>query len=208
MIWYKVYTELFIGCNWSYVNSLAPGRCSNYSKHVFKCIIHNSSWVPHCEVVLRGMPEKLTNEKSTLVKVVVWYCQATNLYVSKFWLAPMSPYEITRPLSQWHTALISQILPIGTHPITHPRGWYMGVFCEFEVWSMSCFCWYSAINTYIGQYLSIYKLFTNILDLNYLNPPPPPLQTKWPPFRRWYFQTHFHEWKFLYFDWNFTEVCP
>ena len=31
--------------------------------------------------------------------------------------------------------------------------------------------------------------------------------TKWPPFRRRYFQMHFHEWKLLYFYQNFAEVC-
>ena len=31
--------------------------------------------------------------------------------------------------------------------------------------------------------------------------------TRWPPFRRRYFQMHFREWKVLYFDLNFTEVC-
>ena len=30
--------------------------------------------------------------------------------------------------------------------------------------------------------------------------------TKWPPFRRRYFQMHFPDWKVLYFGWNFTEV--
>ena len=33
------------------------------------------------------------------------------------------------------------------------------------------------------------------------------LWTKWPRFRRRYFQMHFREWKVLYFDSNFTEVC-
>ena len=32
--------------------------------------------------------------------------------------------------------------------------------------------------------------------------------TKWLPFRRQHFQMHFHEWKLLYFDSNFTEVVP
>ena len=31
--------------------------------------------------------------------------------------------------------------------------------------------------------------------------------TKWPKLRRRHFQMHFHEWKVLYFDSNFTEVC-
>ena len=28
-------------------------------------------------------------------------------------------------------------------------------------------------------------------------------ETKWPPFRRWHFQMHLHEWKILYFDVEF-----
>ena len=32
-------------------------------------------------------------------------------------------------------------------------------------------------------------------------------QTKFPPFRRRQFQTHFLEWKFQNFNWNLTEVC-
>ena len=31
--------------------------------------------------------------------------------------------------------------------------------------------------------------------------------TEWPPFRRWYFQMLFCEWKVLYFDRNFPGVC-
>ena len=31
--------------------------------------------------------------------------------------------------------------------------------------------------------------------------------TKWPPVLRRYFRMHFREWKVLYFDWNFTELC-
>ena len=32
-------------------------------------------------------------------------------------------------------------------------------------------------------------------------------RTKWPPFRRRYFQMYFREWKVSYFNKNFTEVC-
>ena len=38
-------------------------------------------------------------------------------------------------------------------------------------------------------------------------PPILPPPTRWPPFRRRYFQTHFREWKFLYFDSNPIGVC-
>ena len=39
----------------------------------------------------------------------------------------------------------------------------------------------------------------------WVNSSPP--ETKWPLFRRRHFQMHFHEWKVLYFDSNFTDVC-
>ena len=32
-------------------------------------------------------------------------------------------------------------------------------------------------------------------------------ETKWPPISRQQFQGHSLEWKYIYFDWNFTEVC-
>ena len=34
-----------------------------------------------------------------------------------------------------------------------------------------------------------------------------PSWAKWPSFSRRYLQTHYHEWKVLYFDLNFTGVC-
>ena len=33
-------------------------------------------------------------------------------------------------------------------------------------------------------------------------------RVKWSPFRRRHFQTHFYEWKAVYFYSNFTEMCP
>ena len=32
-------------------------------------------------------------------------------------------------------------------------------------------------------------------------------ETKWTPFRRRHFQMHFLEWKYVNFDYDFTEVC-
>ena len=44
------------------------------------------------------MPLDLT-DKSTLVQVMAWCCQATSHYLSQCWSRFMSPYGITRP--QW-----------------------------------------------------------------------------------------------------------
>ena len=45
------------------------------------------------------MPYTLTNDKSTLVPVMVWCLQATSHYLSQGWPRSMSPYGVTRP--QW-----------------------------------------------------------------------------------------------------------
>ena len=45
------------------------------------------------------MPLDLTDDKSTLVQVMVWCRQATNHYLSQCWPRFMSPYGVTRP--QW-----------------------------------------------------------------------------------------------------------
>ena len=44
----------------------------------------------------RWMP---SNDKSTLVQVMAWCCQATSHYLSQCWPSLMSPYGVTRP--QW-----------------------------------------------------------------------------------------------------------
>ena len=43
----------------------------------FKFIVQNSSLSTHSEIALRWMPQSLTNDKSTLVQVMAWCCQAT-----------------------------------------------------------------------------------------------------------------------------------
>ena len=43
--------------------------------------------------------------------------------------------------------------------------------------------------------------------LKVINPSPPQPLDKWQPFPRRNFQLHFHEWRFLYLNSNFTEVC-
>ena len=50
------------------------------------------------------MPQNLTNEKSALVQVMAWWCQAASHYLSQCWPRSMWPYGITKP--QWvHTII-------------------------------------------------------------------------------------------------------
>ena len=68
-------------------NSLAPERCgSNLKSIIFKLIMQNSLGTC-CEIALGWTQQYLTNEKSTLVQVIVWYLQATSHYHSQIYVA-------------------------------------------------------------------------------------------------------------------------
>ena len=59
-------------------------------------------WGISCKIVLRWMPQDLTDDKSTLVQVMAWYHQATSHCLSQCWHRFMSQYGVTRP--QWVNA--------------------------------------------------------------------------------------------------------
>ena len=63
------------------------------------------------------MPLDLIVEKSTLVQVMAWCCQATSHYLSQCWPRPMSPYGVTRP--QWVNLFqLSSHSPAVTRPLS------------------------------------------------------------------------------------------
>ena len=62
-------------------------------------------------------------------------------------------------------------------------------------------CWYKSLLKSQNQVCHLHEYDLVLNGLTHL-----PLE-KWPPFRRRHFYMHFHEWKVLYFDSNFTEVC-
>ena len=59
----------------------------------------NGGWGISYEIALRWMPLDFTDDKSTLVQVMAWCCQATSHYLSQCWPRSMSPNGVTRP--QW-----------------------------------------------------------------------------------------------------------
>ena len=66
---------------------------------IFKLTLVTDSWVISCEIPLSWISLNLTDDKSTLVQVMVWCHQATSHYLNQCWPRSMSPYGITRP--QW-----------------------------------------------------------------------------------------------------------
>ena len=103
---FTCYNYSFKFIHFIYINSLAPGRCDNAFQSMIAALIiqklQNSSLITKhtCyETALRWIPQNLTNEKSTLVQVMTWHCQATNHYLRQCWPRSMSTYDIIRP--QW-----------------------------------------------------------------------------------------------------------
>ena len=83
-----------------WVNSLAPGKFEwNFRYLIFQIISVIDGWGISCEIGPRWMSFDLTDYKSTLVQVIVWYRQARSHYLSQCWPRSQSPYGVTRP--QW-----------------------------------------------------------------------------------------------------------
>ena len=90
-------TFLYYFKSW-YINSLAPGRPRCHScTAIFNLVLLIGIFTSSMDNALR--PRDLTDDKSTLVQVMAWCCQATSHYLTQSWPSSMSTYGITRP--QW-----------------------------------------------------------------------------------------------------------
>ena len=67
-------------------------------------------WGISCELALTWMSLDLTDDKSTLVQVMAWCCQATSHYLSQWWPRSLSPYGVTGP--QWVNSSIAPSINI------------------------------------------------------------------------------------------------
>ena len=82
------------------LNSLAPGTPGcHFKTAIFNLVLLIGIFTSSNDNALRWMPWDLTDDKSTLVRVMAWCRQATNHYLSQCWPSSMSPYVVTRP--QW-----------------------------------------------------------------------------------------------------------
>ena len=82
------------------LNSLSTGRVEqNFRLVISRVISVTDGWCVSCKIALRWMPLDLTDDKSTLVQVMAWCCQATSHYLSQCWSSFMSPYGAIRPQS-------------------------------------------------------------------------------------------------------------
>ena len=81
-------------------NSLAPRTCGCDPEFViFKLLSRIDIMSISCEIVVRSMPQDLTDGQSTLGQVMAWCRQATSHYLDQCWPRSVSPHGVTRP--QW-----------------------------------------------------------------------------------------------------------
>ena len=102
-----------ITTNTQHLNSLVPGRFQfNFRQVIFRLNLVNGGWGISSEIAIRWMPLDLTDDKSTLVRVMAWCRQATSHYLGQFLPRSRSPYGVTRP--QWvnyHREIYTKCMP-------------------------------------------------------------------------------------------------
>ena len=82
------------------INSLSPAKLEwNFRHAIFKQILVIDGWGICCEIALIWMILDLTDDLSTLVRVMAWCRQASSHYLSQCWSRSLSSYGVTRP--QW-----------------------------------------------------------------------------------------------------------
>ena len=81
-------------------NSLAAGRSEYDSWNViFNLDLLIGVFRSSFDNALQLMPQDITDDKSKLVQVMAWCCQATSHYLKQCWPRSPTPYGVPRP--QW-----------------------------------------------------------------------------------------------------------
>ena len=155
----------------------------------------------------------LTDDKSTLVKVMAWCRQATSHYLSQCWPRSMSPYGVTRP--QWVNLRFSLNSPYiwaqCSKWLSHVPAGVSGCSCAAgddvtwpgEDWLAQD--WHSETEQLRHDEENIHSR----CNLNQIE-----AWTKWPSFCRWHFEVLYavqwkKNWFWLKFHWClFVRVQP
>ena len=99
------------------VNLLTPGRTQcDFKNVIFNLALFIGIFKSTYDNVLRWMPEDLTDDKSTLVQVMVGCRQATSHYLNQCcWPSSLSSYGITGPqwVKDWLINWVLHCLPLG-----------------------------------------------------------------------------------------------
>ena len=91
---------------------------------IFKVILVIDGWGVQCQVALIWMSMDLTDDKSILVQVMTWCCQATSHYLNQCWPRSLSPYGVIRP--KWVKKVWSEWNSTGTKSWSNKGMFYYG----------------------------------------------------------------------------------
>ena len=143
-------TATALTCNRSmlHVNSLAPRIFHwNFRLVIFKLNLVIDGWGISDEITLRWMSLDLTGDKSALIQVMAWCCQATRHYLSQCWPTSLSPYGVTRPQCVNLLFFFNIISPIKWN-INRLRLWYPGWNHDMAtLWALVALCARNPLNS-------------------------------------------------------------
>ena len=114
-----------------------------------------------CEIALGLMLLDLTDDKSTLVQVIAWCCQATSQYLSQCWPRFMSPYGVTRQHVLTHCGFVN---PHGI--MDFDQHWFRQWFgcCLTAPSHYLNLCWLIVYKIFRNMSLSIFSIYALDMD--------------------------------------------
>ena len=116
-------------------------------------------WGISGKIALRWMPLDLTDEKSTLFRVMTWCRQATSHYLRQFWPRFMSPYGVTRP--QWVKQMVS----------SHPKHLNCPNVDSATHWKLTASIGHSLYEIFFAKSKCQFKNYFFIKNLSFLSLP-------------------------------------
>ena len=153
------------------VNSLAPGRFGcDFKNLIFNLVLLIGILRSLYENALRWMPQNIT-DKSTLVQVMAWCCQAASYYLSQCWPRSMSPYGVIRPqwVNTYSNRLISQI-PQCIRQISHNAP-FRNTCAHFCYEMVHCGMWHRCILGFVRWvhlWLIVIQRLSKVLSARFL----------------------------------------
>ena len=98
---HRPYQYKFKVAGWGF-NSLAPASFgSNFKSVINRHILQIKFMSTSCGIVFNWKPQNPFGNKSTLVLIMAWCCQAQSHYLSQCWPISMSTYALL--MSKWFT---------------------------------------------------------------------------------------------------------
>ena len=124
----------------SFINLLVCGICGSNVKSV---ISKRMWWIKFmstsCEIALMWMSHHTFGYRSTLVRVMTWYCNVTSHPVGQYWLKSTSPYFMLKKDSTSNYVMLSTKCGVNSFRISSPKAKAVEIYKNFNdsLWYLS-----------------------------------------------------------------------